>query len=62
MRIRIDELLKNAGKTKTWLARKVDVDRKAVQRWNKGQTMPSISNMKQLVRVLNCKPADLLGS
>jgi len=55
IRTRITELIKENKTTKISLARKLGVSRDTVQNWDKGRSMPSMTNSIMLVGILKCK-------
>ena len=59
MRVRIKELVESAGITRTRLCRKCDVTLRTLQRWDSGKMMPSMANIKILLKIFKCTPQDL---
>lgn len=59
--MRIGELRKAAGLTKTEVARAMEVDLAAVIRWDTGKAMPRAAKLPKLAALLGCTIDDLFG-
>lgn len=51
--INLEEILKEQGRSKTWLAKQMEVSRTTITNWSKGYNSPTIPTLKKLSKVLN---------
>ena len=59
IRTRINELTLKAGISKIKLARLLQIDISNIKRWNKGESMPSMSNIINILEIFECEISDL---
>jgi putative transcriptional regulator len=60
--IRIDELLKEHGRSFYWLAKETGISHTTLWRLKKGKALGiNFVTLEKMCRGLNCQPGDLLG-
>lgn len=58
---RIKEVLKDQGRTGSWLSRKVEKDPATVSRWCSNKQQPSIETLYEIAKVLDVNVFELLN-
>ncbi len=59
---KIKEVLKNEGRSQTWLAEQIGKSRSAVSEYCHNRSQPSVSTLLIIAKTLNVSPCDLLPS
>jgi putative transcriptional regulator len=57
---RIKDVLKEQGRTQTWLAEKIDKSYVVVTNYCNNNTQPSVSTLRQIAKVLDVDVRELL--
>lgn len=58
---RLDEVIKQSGKTNAQITEAIMTERKAVGRWRHGEEQPRLTYFARLCKYLNVNPGYLLG-
>lgn len=59
MKLIIEELIKDSGMKKRFIADKIGVNENTLNNWCKNRSVPKLDQAVQLAEILNCKTDDL---
>ncbi|MEC5422411.1 helix-turn-helix transcriptional regulator [Virgibacillus sp. C22-A2] len=59
MRLVVDDLIKNSGLKKSYVAEKIGVNRDTITNWCKNETMPKLDKAVELAELLGVDVNDL---
>lgn len=59
-RERLKKLRKENGITQEQLAEKLNISRQSVAKWERGQSLPNITNLKEIAMIFNITTDELL--
>jgi transcriptional regulator with XRE-family HTH domain len=54
-------LLRNRGKTQSWLAERLSVHHVTVSNWVRGVQSPNMATIRQIADLLGCEPDEIAG-